>query len=211
MENKTLAIIGAGDLGIQIAHYALVDRHYKSVVFIDDFTDAVTVHDIPIIGKTKNIKNLFEQKLFDEIIIGIGYKHLDKRKMFYDHFHKKVPFGKIIHSSIWMDPSVIIGRGCVIYPSCSLDMNTKIGANTILNNGCTVGHDSEVGEHCFLSPRVALAGFVKIGNMSNIGINSTIIDNISLTEKSQLGGGTVVIKDIEIQGLYVGNPARFVK
>jgi len=211
MENKTLAIVGAGDLGIQLAHYAIVDKHYKSVVFFDDFTDSTIVHNWPVIGNTNNILNLFKQKKFDEIIIGIGYNHLDKRKMFYEEYHNKVPFGRIIHSASFIDPSVIIEEGSVIYPSCSLDINSKIGANTILNNGCTISHDSKVGMHCFLSPRVAIAGFVNIGNMCNLGINSTVIDNISISENSQLGASTVVIRDILISGRYVGNPARLIK
>ena len=38
MSNKTLAIIGSGDLGQQMAHYAISDNHYEKVVFFDDFT-----------------------------------------------------------------------------------------------------------------------------------------------------------------------------
>ena len=35
---KTLAIIGSGHLGQQIAHYAISDNHYCKVVFFDDFS-----------------------------------------------------------------------------------------------------------------------------------------------------------------------------
>ena len=56
-----------------------------------------------------------------------------------------------------------------------------------------------------------MAGFVDIKEQCIIGINSIIIDNISITEGTRTGGGTVVIKNIEEKGLYVGNPARFIK
>ena len=36
---KTLGIIGAGDLGQQIADYAINDNHYDGVVFFDDYYD----------------------------------------------------------------------------------------------------------------------------------------------------------------------------
>ena len=36
---KTLAIIGSGHLGQQIAHYALSDNHYEKVLFFDDFSN----------------------------------------------------------------------------------------------------------------------------------------------------------------------------
>ena len=34
--NKVLAILGAGELGKQIAKFALKDKHYSEVFFYDD-------------------------------------------------------------------------------------------------------------------------------------------------------------------------------
>ena len=34
--NKILAILGAGELGRQIANFALNDNHYNKVIFYDD-------------------------------------------------------------------------------------------------------------------------------------------------------------------------------
>jgi sugar O-acyltransferase (sialic acid O-acetyltransferase NeuD family) len=209
--SKTLAIIGSGDLGQQIAHYAISDNHYKKVVFIDDFTTEKTIIGHEVIGKTNDIEFLFKQKKFDEIIIGIGYKHLEIRKEIFEKFNKTIPFGKIIHSTSWLDSTTIVKEGCVIYPRCSLDANVVIEENTILNIATTIAHDTTIGKHCFLSPRVAVAGFVFINEQCIIGINSTIIDNIVICKNTQIGGGTVVIKNIEKNGLYVGNPAKYIR
>ena len=83
-----------------------------------------------------------------------------------------------------------------------------VKANTIINIGCTISHDSEVGNHCFLSPRVAIAGFVKISNECFLGINSTIIDNIKISSRVKLGASAVVINSITEEGLYLGIPAK---
>ena len=208
---KTLAIIGCGHLGQQIAHYAISDGHYQNVVFFDDFTKEKNSNGFEILGDCDSIENEFENKLFDEIIIGIGYKYLDKRKYFYDRFESKIPFGTIIHSSSWVDKTAIVKMGCVVYPSCSIDMNVIISENTILNASCTIAHDSFIGQHCFLSPSIAVAGFVKIKNQCIIGINVTIIDNVSVIQGTRLGAGTVVIDDVKEAGLYVGNPHRFIR
>lgn len=208
---KTLAIIGSGHLGQQIAHFALSDNHYDKVVFFDDFSTEKEVNGIEIIGNSNDIISEFEKKSFDEILIGIGYKHLDKRKELFERFSTKIPFGKIIHSSTWIDKTATVFDGCVIYPSCCIDAHSVIEANTILNVACTVAHDTIIGKHCFLSPRVALAGFIKINEQCILGINSTIIDNIIIVSKTQIGGGTVVTKNIEKSGLYVGNPHRFIR
>lgn len=209
--NKTLAILGSGHLGQQIAHYALSDGHYQKIVFFDDFSSEKEVNGYLIIGNSDAVEQEFLKQSFDELIIGIGYKHLEVRKLLFERFKGKIPFGKVIHSSSWLDETATVAEGCVVYPRCSIDANVVIEQNTILNIACTIAHDTVVGKHCFLSPRVALAGFIKVDEMCILGINSIVIDNIKIKSKTQIGGGTVVIKDIENSGLYVGNPARFVR
>ncbi|KIC03416.1 hypothetical protein OA88_03330 [Flavobacterium sp. JRM] len=209
--NKILAIIGAGHLGQQIAHYAISDNHYKQVIFFDDFSKNKEINGYLIVGNCDDIESEFLNKTFDHLIIGIGYKHLAVRKFLFDRFESIIPFGKIIHSSSWLDKTAIIEDGCVVYPRCCVDANVMIKSNTILNIGCIVAHDTIIDKHCFLSPRVALAGFINVGEMCILGINCTIIDNINIVSKTQIGGGTVVINDIGKEGLYVGNPQRFIR
>jgi sugar O-acyltransferase (sialic acid O-acetyltransferase NeuD family) len=209
--NKTLAIIGSGHLGQQIAHYAIADNHYGKVVFFDDFSSEAFVNGFQVLGKTIHIQDAFDKNQFDEILIGIGYKHLTVRKQLFEKLSALIPFGNIIHSSSWVDPTALIKEGCVIYPSCCIDANAIVDCNTILNLACTIAHDAVVGKHCFLSPRVAVAGFAKIEELCIIGINATIIDDTSIPSNTQIGAGTVVIKSIEKSGLYVGNPQRFIR
>jgi sugar O-acyltransferase (sialic acid O-acetyltransferase NeuD family) len=208
---KILAILGAGQLGHQIAHYATNDKHYDRVVFFDDFINEKEVFGFKLIGKIQEVEEAYHSKMFDELIIGIGYKHLAFRKELFERFSSKIPFGIIIHSASWIDDTVTVKEGVVIYPNCCVEANSIIDSNSILNISCSIAHDSYVGKHCFLSPRVAMAGFVKVGDQCIIGINATIIDNVEIKMGSQIGGGTVVIKDILTRGLYVGNPAKFIK
>lgn len=208
---KTVAIIGAGHLGQQIAHYAVSDNHYGKVVFFDDFSNEPYVNGFQILGNSDAIEVEFKKHSFDEILIGIGYKHLEVRKQLFERFVNKIPFGKMVHSSSWVDKTATINEGCVVYPSCCIDAHAVVDQNTILNISCSVAHDTYIGKHCFLSPRVALAGFVKIEEMCIIGINATIIDNVAIDAKTQIGGGTVVIATISKSGLYVGNPHRFIR
>lgn len=204
--NKVLAILGAGELGKQIANFALKDKHYSEVFFYDDINISEEIK-----GNTNDLITDFNNNLFDELIIGIGYNHLKAREEKFQFLKDKIKFGKIIHSTSWVDESANIEEGCVIYPNCVVDKNVIIKHNTILNLNCTIAHDTVIGTSCFLSPSVAIAGFVSIKEQCIIGINSTIIDNIVICNNTQIGGGTVVIKNIEEKGLYVGNPAKFIR
>jgi len=209
---KRLAIIGSGDLGQQIAYYAITDKQFEVVGFFDDFKNKGDfVNNVPILGGVGNVISTFENGDYDELLIGIGYKHITLRGNLFNQFINKVPFACLIHSSCLVDKLSIIEKGVVVYPGCIIDHHVKIMNNVLLNVGCCVSHHTEIGMHTFLSPRVAVAGFVNIENSCIIGINATIIDNIKITSQTQVGGGAVVIKNIEKAGLYVGNPARFIR
>jgi sugar O-acyltransferase (sialic acid O-acetyltransferase NeuD family) len=208
---KTLAIIGSGELGQQLAHLATSDQHYGSIVFFDDFAEIGLIDGRNIIGTTTDIEKAFAENQFDELLIGIGYKHLSVKAELVERFATQIPMGKIVHSSAWIDPTAIIEPGSVIYPGCIVDKKAVIKSGALLNLGCTVSHDSVIGQHSFLSPNVAVAGFVTIGSRCIIGINATIIDNLSIASGTQIGAGAVVIKNITEKGLYVGNPAKFIK
>ncbi|WP_445709940.1 acetyltransferase [Flavobacterium sp.] len=201
--SKVLAILGAGELGKQIANFALNDNHYSKVCFYDDFNIGEKIK-----GNTDDLINDFDNKLFDELIIGIGYNYLKVREEKYNFLKNKIKFGKIIHSTSWVDESAIIEDGCVLYPRCIIDKNVIIKHSTILNLNCTIAHDTIIGFNCFLAPSVSIAGFVSIDNECFIGINVTIKDNIYIVSETIIGAGTVVVKNITKKGIYIGNPHK---
>lgn len=209
--SKILAILGAGHLGQQIAHYAISDKHYDDVVFFDDFTIEKEISTHKVLGTIAEVVEAYINKKFDDLLIGIGYKHLAIRKELFERFNHKIPFGTLIHSSSWVDKTVEINEGVIIYPNCCIDSYTIIDNNSILNISCSIAHNTYIGKHCFLSPRVAIAGFVKVEEQCIVGINATIIDNVKIVSNTQIGAGAVVIKNIDSSGLYVGNPIKYIR
>jgi sugar O-acyltransferase (sialic acid O-acetyltransferase NeuD family) len=209
---KKLAIAGSKDLAQLIAYHAENDKHYKVAGFFDDYEQPGNIcGNYPVLGSINDIQRFYDEGVFDELLIGIGYKYFQFRKNFWGRFNGKIPFGNLIHSSCYVDPSCTLGQGIVMLPGSTLDMNVTIGNNVLLNTGCIIAHDSVIEDHVFLSPGVKIAGFVNIGQASFIGIGSIIIDNIKICDETQTGGGTVVVKNIQAPGLYVGNPARFIR
>jgi len=207
MKNR-LAIIGAGELGIQIAHHAN-NCGYTFVGFFDDF---ISKKNNPhIISNTEQVFEIFSKGLFDYLFIGIGYKHLSQRKEKFNTYKNKIPYATIIDSTAIIDPTAKIGEGVIIYPGCIIDKDSIVQNNVLLNLGVVLSHNSVVGEHTFISPCVAIAGFTTIGECCNIGINTTIIDNITITDRVTLGAGSVVIKNICQEGIYVGNPIKMIR
>lgn len=209
---KRLAIVGAGDLGLQLAHLAAATDTYRLVGFFDDTREPNTkVGGAPALGSIDNVAAAHAAGDFDALLIGIGYRHLAFRHQLYERFSGHIPFATLIHPSAIVDPGCRVGPGSVIYPGCVLDMGVVIGANVLLNVGCIIAHDSCVEDSCFFSPAVKLAGFVRVEASSTLGIGTIVIDNVVITSGVRTGAGAVVVDSITQPGLYLGVPARFKK
>ena len=210
-KKKTLGVIGAGHLGLQIAHHALHDNHFDEVIFFDDYITSDSVSGYKVLGNSDDIISSYNKGLFSKLLIGVGYKNMIKRDALFCRFKDDIPFATLVHSTCFIDHTSNIDSGTIIYPGSTIDANVKIGNNVLINIDCTISHDSVIDSHSFLSPKVAVAGFVNIGKSNVIGINSTIIDNLSIANNTKIGAGTVVIETIEKSGLYIGNPHRLVR
>jgi sugar O-acyltransferase (sialic acid O-acetyltransferase NeuD family) len=212
MALKRLAIIGAGDLGQQIAHHAEATSQFSIAGYFDDFQAVATVVGAhPVLGKLDAIEDAHRRGMFDQLLLGIGYKHLALRHAIYQRLHDRVPFARLVHPAAWVDPSAIVEPGVIIYPGCVIDQCTRIGANTLLNLGCVLAHHGQIGRSCFFGPGVRLAGFVNVGERCLLGIGSVVIDNVTLAADVRTGGGAVVTGNLGQAGLYVGVPARLIK
>ena len=206
---KQLAIIGAGELGNQIAHLTEQIDELEVYGFFDDIQPVGSkTGNYNVIGSTKDVIPFFESGFFDYLIIGIGYNHLKIRKSFFELFSKQIPFPNIIHSSCIIDSTAKIGSGVVIYPGCIIDKDVIIDDNVLFNLGVIISHNSHIASHSFFAPGVTIAGFSSIGECCNLGINTTIIDHITIVDYVQTGGGSLVIKNISDSGIYAGSPVR---
>ncbi|MFC2175515.1 hypothetical protein ACFLR1_00920 [Bacteroidota bacterium] len=117
---KRIAIIGSGDLGQQIAHQVVTDGTAQVVGFFDDFVPiGTTKGSFPILGDTDSVESCHGKKIFDELLIGIGYHHFDLRSQLFDYYSTKITFSTVIHSTSFVDSSGRISSGSVLFPGTS--------------------------------------------------------------------------------------------
>jgi len=207
-----LALMGAGHLGQLLAHHAMASGWQIAGFFDDTMPVGHATALGPVLGGTAQAKQSFDAGQFDAVIVAIGYKHFAFRQRLFDGLVAEgVPIGTIIHPSCFVDSSAQIGQGSVLLPGCTIDAHSTLGPNVLLNTGCIVAHDTAIAAHTFLGPGVSLAGFIQIGERCFLGIGTIVIDGIAIASGTQTGGGTVVTRSIEVPGLYVGSPARFVR
>lgn len=206
---KKLAIIGSSDLAQLVIHHAVLSKQFTVYGIYDDFSPSgKLVSNIPVLGTLDEVEKSYGNHHFDCLFIAVGYSRMLYRESVFNRFHNRIPFANIIHESCNLDPSVELGQGVFLFPGVLLGKGVKIGNNVLLNVGVTVAHDSTIDNHCFLAPCVAIAGFSYVGTKCYVGINATIINNISICPEVVLGAGSVTVKDINETGTYIGIPSK---
>lgn len=120
---------------------------------------------------------------------------------------EKIQFKHIGHimiaDNVDIGPYTVIHRGTM--GITSIKTGCKIGAK---NN---IGHNCSLGSGTVLAVGVILNGGVYTGVDCWFGSGSIVKHHTTITDNVILGHGAVTTKDILKPGIYVGNPARFLK
>ncbi|MFJ7974834.1 acetyltransferase [Peribacillus sp. NPDC096379] len=203
MKNKIL-IIGASGHGKVVADIAIKMKKWESVAFLDDNRSIKISMGIEVIGTSdKDIDYVDDYEIF----VGIGNNAIRK------NLHEKLEtvgasIPVLIHPNAVIGEQVEIGIGTAVMAGAVVNCCTKIGRGCIINTGSTVDHDNNIEDFAHVSPGVHIAGAVKVGRGSWLGIGSIVSNNVNICGGCKIGAGAVVIKDITEPGVYVGAPVR---
>lgn len=201
---RNLLIVGASGHGKVVADIALKMNKWQSVAFLDDNDDVNLSMGLDVIGKSNEaIEHINDCDIF----VGIG-NNVTRKKIHENLESKGASIPTLIHPTAVIGEQVEIAYGTVIMAGVVINCYTKIGKGCIINTGSTVDHDNEIDNFAHISPGCHLAGSVKVGQGSWLGIGSLVINNVNITDNCKIGAGAAVIRDITETGTYVGVPAR---
>lgn len=203
MKNKLL-IIGASGHGKVVADIALKMNKWESISFLDDSENLKSSMGIDVIGTTKDVHKFIDSH---DVIVGIGNNSTrEKIQNMLEKLGASIPV--LIHPSAIIGNDVEIGIGTVVMAEVVINCCTKIGKGCIINTSATIDHDNIIEDFVHISPGAHLAGTVKVGQGSWLGIGSVVSNNLKITNGCTIGAGAVVVKDIVEPGTYVGVPVR---
>jgi len=168
------------------------------------------IEGVPVLGKTKDWKNLPDDILFINTIYRIEGNQ--ERITYYRNL--EIPDNRLftfIHPSAYVAPGVHQSPGCIVMPLVCISSGASLGKGCLIHVGATVGHNSVVGDYCHLAAQSCLGSFVTLKQGVHIGLNATVREHVTLEEYSALGMGSVLLQDTKEKEIWVGNPARYLK
>lgn len=203
--HKNVIIIGASGHGKVIADIILSSGDIVRG-FLDDALDLQnkSVAGFSILGVTADYKKFSDC----EFVIAIGDPYIREKIA----TALSVKWYTAVHpSAVISSLGVEIGEGTVVMANAVVNTCAKIGRHCIINTGAIAEHDNVLEDFVHLSPNSTLAGTVKIGKSTHIGVGACVKNNVSIVSDCIIGAGAAVVKDIVESGTYVGVPVRKIK
>ena len=202
--NDSLIIIGASGHGKVVADIAMKMNKWKNIAFLDDNLSLKNIMGIPVIGSSANV---VEHKKHSDFFVAIG-NNSTRERIQEGLLAQGTSIVSLVHPSAIIGTDVNVGIGTAIMAGVVINSSSVVGKGCIINSNSGLDHDNHIGDYVHISPRTHLAGTVKVGKGSWLGIGSVVSNNINICSGCKIGAGAVVVKDITESGTYVGVPVR---
>jgi acetyltransferase-like isoleucine patch superfamily enzyme len=121
----------------------------------------------------------------------------------------------VIGDDAFIGPFVEIQKGVVIGRRCRIQSHSFICELVTIGDDTTVAHGV-----MFINDTYSTGGpargdrslwkETRVGSHVSIGSNATILP-VTICDRAVIGAGAVVTKNIDVPGIYVGNPATLVR
>lgn len=188
-ESAGYNIIGVLDIPEEVGKFVL---NYKVLGTDDDIPLYVDKAEFMItVGQIKS--SVIRKQVADKVKAAGGY------------------LATIIAPDAYVSKYAEVGEGSIIMHRAFLNAEVKVGKNVIINTLANLEHEVEIGDFCHLSTGVMICGNVKVGNDVFIGSQSVVNQGLEIADGSVIGSLTCVNRNISENGIYAGNPARFIK
>jgi acetyltransferase EpsM len=206
-----LVIWGASGHALVVADIVRLSGAYRIKGFLDDDPQR---HQTPfcggaILGGRRALPELRQAGIRD-LIVAIG--HCPARLHLADLARAEgFRLATAIHPRTVLAGDVSIGFGTVVAAGAVINPGVSLGSNVIVNTGASVDHECEIDDGAHLSPGVRLAGRVRVGRMTWVGIGAIVKDRVRIGQGSIVGAGSLVLTDIPDGVVAYGVPARVVR
>jgi len=217
-QEQDLVILGAGGEGMNLLGMVkdINENHpgeenYNIIGFLDndETKHSTEVLGVEVMGPTTMATEFSQDVKFINTIAGATY-FWEVPDIISETGIEENRFETIIHPDSHVGESAEIGSGAAVYPNSVIYEKTKIG-NHVQVKSAKVGSSNTIGDYTIVNGDVVTEGNLSVGESCWLGINSTI-RSVSIANRTLVGMGSVVVKDVEEKGTVIaGNPAEYLR
>lgn len=114
----------------------------------------------------------------------------------------------IIASTAYVSKFAKIGDGTVVMHHALVNADSDIGTGCIINSYANIEHDAIIGDYCHISTGAIVNGKCKVGKETFLGSQSVMVNGVEIADGCVVAAGSLVRKNLNVKGVYSGNPAK---
>jgi len=211
---ENIVIIGSGAQAKYIVDIVSYYSHIDiiAMVMIEKNIDSHFEQDlqnIKIIQDIKNLKKLSLENYFKAIV---AVPDNGQKESLLKQLEKlNIDLANVVHPKAVIARTVKIGKNVLINAGAVIQPYVCIGKGVMVHANVVIEHNCKIGDYVNLGPGVKLAGWVRIKNGAYIYTGASIKPGITIGERSIVGAGAVVIRNVPDNVTVAGNPAKIIK
>jgi sugar O-acyltransferase (sialic acid O-acetyltransferase NeuD family) len=102
----------------------------------------------------------------------------------------------LVHPRATVERSAQAGDGVQVFANAYVGSSAVLRAKCMVNTGAIVSHDCEIGSYSHIAPGALLAGHVKVGERSLVGMGVTTAIGITIGKGVRVGNGAILYADV---------------
>ena len=194
--NKKECLLKGDKMNIKLLMKGIRSRIYHPILFLK-----IKMGKDCIIGKRGNYLNPSHVTFGDRVTIGTDTR-ISCYRLFYDN--------QVLDPKLYVGNSVTIGSRCSILCADTVMIgNHALIASDVVITSEDHGIEVEV-EQSYAIQRLSHAPVI-IGDETWIGEKVVILKGVTIGNRSIIGAGSIVTRDVPPYCIAVGNPARVIK
>jgi sugar O-acyltransferase (sialic acid O-acetyltransferase NeuD family) len=202
-----IAVAGAGGFGRETAEAVRVLYPHSEVFagFLDDGTPEPPIAD-QVLGPIDLIQDLRDHLLV--VCVGNPRNYFARAAIVERLKLPESRYATVVHPFAHVSRTSMVGPGSVLLAGAVLTADATIGRHVAVMPHVVVTHDVVVGDYVTLASGVKLGGGVTVDEGAYLGAGAMVREGVHVGAWSQIGMGSVVLRDVPPGEVWVGNPAR---
>ena len=203
---RDLVIVGAGGFARETAAAAI--HPWRILGFLDDdpALHGTTRSGFRILGPTAMAAEMPHAKVV--VCVGNPANYRARKRIVERLGLPDDRYATVVHPTVQVGAGCVVGPGSVLLAGTVLTADVVVGSHAAIMPQVVLTHDDVIGDHVTIASGVRLGGGAVLSEGAYVGAGALVREGVTVGAWSQIGMGSVVLRDVPPEEIWVGNPAR---